>query len=94
MATYAENAAKAELRDRRAAQDVALRERHARWDVQAQDKRHKYERPHFAVLGEGSRSANENYLRNYDRIFSLSSRRGRSLLASAGSSTGTVVAAG
>lgn len=45
-----------------------MRERHREWDLRAQDNTMKYERPQFAVVGEGSLTAQENYRTNYDRI--------------------------
>jgi len=51
-----------------AASEAAAAERHRGFDLSAQDNHSKYERPHFAVLGEGSKSANENYARNYELI--------------------------
>ena len=52
----------------RAVQDVQLSERHAGFDAGAQDNHMKYERPNFTVVGEGTKSANDNYRINYDRI--------------------------
>ena len=90
MPTYGQYQAQAELRDRRAAQDIVLRERHRQFDLLAQDKTAKFQRFRFSVVGEGSRSANENYLRNYERIF-LPSRRP---LPPSASSNGAAVTAG
>lgn len=69
MPTYAEHAAAAERTMRRAAADTALRARHAQFDLQAQDQRHKHDRFKFAVVGEGSRSAQDNFRAGYARIF-------------------------
>lgn len=68
MATYAENAAARERAARKAAQDRMLDVRHAAFDQSAQDHHMKYERAHFAVVGEGSTSAIDNYRRGYDAI--------------------------
>ena len=53
---------------RRAATDSQLAERHAGFDLAAQDRTPKYHRPHFAVVGEGTKSANRNYRANYGLI--------------------------
>lgn len=68
MPTYAEYARRSEVRERRRKQDVRDAERHRGFDLAAQDSRMKYERFHFAVVGEGSQSANENYRRGYDAV--------------------------
>lgn len=68
MPTWAEHYAQADRTARRAAADTALRARHAQFDLQAQDRTPKSARPKFAVVGEGSMTAQENYARNYDRI--------------------------
>ena len=59
---------KRQLSERKTATDAVLAERHAGFDRAAQDRTPKYHRPHFAVVGEGSKSANSNYAENYDRI--------------------------
>ena len=69
MPTYAENAHQREIAQRRQAQDARDAVRHREFDLQAQDKTAKFERPKFAIVGEGSKSANENYLAGYERIF-------------------------
>jgi len=69
MPTWGQHYADAERTVRRAAADTALRARHDQFDLQAQDKTAKFERHHFAVVGEGSRSSQEAYRQNYDRIF-------------------------
>jgi hypothetical protein len=69
MPTYAENAHKREIASRRRVQDARDAVQHRAFDLQAQDKTPKSARPHWAVVGEGSRTANENYLKNYARIF-------------------------
>ena len=56
---------KAELTQRRAGQDTRDARRHRDWDLSAQDRHAKSERFHFAVVGEGSRSATERYLVGY-----------------------------
>jgi hypothetical protein len=52
----------------RAVQDVQREEKHRQWDLQAQDKTPKSARFHFAVVGEGSRTALENFLNGYEAI--------------------------
>ena len=52
----------------RAHSDTVMAERHAMFDAQAQDVHQKHERPRFAVVGEGTRSANEAYRRGYEQI--------------------------
>lgn len=59
---------KSEFATRRAATDTQLAERHAGFDLAAQDITPKYHRPHFAVVGEGSKSANQAYQEGYERI--------------------------
>ena len=73
MPTYAQYQAQADLKANRAAQDTVQRERHRQFDLQAQDKTAKFERHHFAVVGEGSHSSQEAFRRNYDRIFTCRS---------------------
>ena len=68
MATYAENAADRERADRRRAQDRLMAKRHYAYDLSAQDRHMKYERPQFAVVGEGTRTAQENYLQGYAQV--------------------------
>lgn len=68
MPTYAEHAHRREIAARRKRQDARDAARHAAFDLSAQDVHMKYERPHFAVVGEGSASANENYRRHYTAI--------------------------
>jgi len=53
---------------RRAGQDARDAARHAAFDLQAQDKTAKFERPVFSVVGEGSRAAQDAFRSNYDRI--------------------------
>ena len=54
--------------ERVAASQAAANERHAGFDLSAQDNHAKYERPHFAVVGEGTKTASSNYRINYDLI--------------------------
>jgi hypothetical protein len=77
MATYAQNAHRRELMQRRRGADARDREIHRAFDLMAQDKTPKSARPVFSVVGEGSRSANENYVKGWERTFgrNLSSRR-------------------
>ena len=56
------------LQERRRAHDKALREFTATMDVAAQDMRHKHDRAHFCVVGEGSRSAQDKYLIGYAAV--------------------------
>ena len=57
-----------EVAARRAGQDARDAARHAAFDLQAQDNAMKYERHHFAVVGEGSRTAQDAFRSNYERI--------------------------
>ena len=52
-----------------AASDAAMAERHAGFDLSAQDNHSKFERPHFAVVGEGTKSANDKYREGWERTF-------------------------
>ena len=72
MSTYAENAHRREIAARRKGADARDAEVHRAFDLIAKDNVAKFERPVFSVVGEGSRSSQENYRRNYDRIFNLS----------------------
>lgn len=56
------------LKTRKKATDAVLDERHRGFDLGAQDITPKYHRPHFAVVGEGSKSANEAFRRGYGLI--------------------------
>ena len=51
-----------------AASDAAMAERHAGFDLSAQDNHSKFERPSFSVVGEGTKSANDAYRENYTKI--------------------------
>ena len=55
-------------RQRVAATDAVLAERHRGFDLSAQDNHAKSERAYFSVVGEGSQSANENYRRGFALI--------------------------
>lgn len=68
MPTYADYAAAKERTERRALQDRAMRREQALLDGLSQNLYHKHDRPHFAVVGEGSRSANDAYQRGYALI--------------------------
>ena len=59
---------KRELDQRKAASDVVMAERHRNWDLSAKDHHSKSERAHFAVVGEGSRSAQQNYRAGYSQV--------------------------
>jgi len=50
------------------ASQAAADERHAGFDLSAQDNHSKFERPHFAVVGEGTKAAQDAYRENYDKI--------------------------
>ena len=63
MATYAEHAATRERAAQRRAQDQVLTARHRAFDLSAQDRHMKYERPHFAIV-----TASDDFRRGYDRI--------------------------
>ena len=54
--------------ERLTASDAAMAERHRGFDLAAQDQTAKFERPQFAVVGEGTKVANDNYRTNYDKI--------------------------
>lgn len=69
MPTWAQYQAAAETRAKRAVQDRFLRRKQREFDLSAQDQHAKSERLHFAVVGEGSASAQANYRLGYERIF-------------------------
>lgn len=54
--------------ERVATSDATMNERHRGFDLAAQDTTPKYARPHFVVVGEGSKTANTAYAENYDKI--------------------------
>jgi len=68
MPTWGQHYADAERTVRRQAADTALRARHDQFDLQALDRTPKSARFHFAVVGEGSKSANDAYRRGYEAI--------------------------
>jgi hypothetical protein len=69
MATWDKIYGQEALRRNRAAQDRLLVARHAAFDLQAKDITPKSDRPHFAVVGEGSRTAQDNYRAGWERTF-------------------------
>jgi len=58
-----------DVKEQRAVSDAVMNERHKMFDLQAKDNHMKYERAKFAVVGEGTRSAQENYRAGYERTF-------------------------
>lgn len=60
---------KPEIQAKRAAQDREMAATRAYLDEAAKDNRMKFERPSFAVVGEGSHSSQENYRRGWEAIF-------------------------
>jgi len=64
MAYYSDS----ELARNRKAQDKLMAERHRQFDLQAQENTPKHHRLHFAVVGEGTRTAQERYRTNYSLI--------------------------
>jgi hypothetical protein len=65
---------KREVAARRAVQDARDAARHREFSLSAQDRHHKYERAHFAVVGEGSRTAQDNFRAGWDRVFGAKER--------------------
>ena len=59
---------KRELQGRRQAQDARDEVRHRTFDLSAQDTHVKSERAHWCVVGEGSRSANDNFRAGFAAI--------------------------
>lgn len=57
-----------ELKANRRAQDKIMAERHRGFDLSAQDHHAKSERFHFAVVGEGTRDAQERFRDGYGLI--------------------------
>ncbi len=55
-------------KERQGVSDAMVAERHRGFDLSAQDNHMKYERPSFIVVGEGSKSANDNYRENYEKM--------------------------
>lgn len=68
MRDYRFYAHRREVAARRRAQDARDAARHRAFDLAAQDLHHKHDRPSFAVVGEGSRAAQDNYTRGYTAI--------------------------
>ena len=60
---------KTELVAKRAAQDREMAQFHAYLDEASKDNRMKFERPSFAVVGEGSHSSQERYRQGWEAIF-------------------------
>jgi len=54
--------------ERVGASQSAADERHVGFDLSAQDNHSKFERPHFSVVGEGTKLAQDAYRDNYDKI--------------------------
>lgn len=52
----------------RAVQDAVMSERHRSFDLAAKDNTMKYERVKFAVVGEGTKVAQDKYREGYARI--------------------------
>ncbi len=75
MRDYRYYAAQRERDARRRAQDARDAARARAFDLSAQDRHHKYERPSFAVVGEGSPSAQTAYREGWERIFGSASGR-------------------
>lgn len=69
MPTYAETAAARERAARRARQDARDAARERAFDLSAQDTHMKYERASFAVVGEGTKAAQDAYRQGWERIF-------------------------
>ena len=63
MPTYADFAADRDRAARRAQQDRLMAERHRAFDLSAQDRHMKYERPQFVVV-----TASEAYREGYEAI--------------------------
>ena len=57
------------LTAQRAVQDAVMAERHAGFDKSAQDVHMKYERPQFAVVGEGTKASQDAYREGWERTF-------------------------
>ena len=57
------------LTAQRAVQDAVMAERHKGFDLKAQDNTPKFERPQFAVVGEGTKSAQDAYREGWERTF-------------------------
>jgi len=57
------------LTERKAAKEAVGAERHHGFDLSAQDNHSKFERPHFAVVGEGTKKAQDLYREGWERTF-------------------------
>lgn len=57
-----------EIAAQRAVQDAVMTERHHGFDLSAKDHHMKYERKQFAVVGEGTKSAQDKYREGYAKI--------------------------
>jgi hypothetical protein len=67
--TYRDYQRREQLATQRRAQDRRDAAQAAIFDLAAQDLHHKHDRPHFAVVGEGTRTAQDAYRAGWDRIF-------------------------
>lgn len=74
MPTYEQYRYQRELKEKRQMQDAVTAKRHREWNLSAQDKHAKYERAHFAVVGEGTLTAQDAYRRGWERTFGKESR--------------------
>ena len=59
----------AEVKARKDASNAEAHERHHGFNLSAKDNHSKFERPHFAVVGEGTKSANDKYREGWERTF-------------------------
>ena len=69
MPSYEHYRYQRELTEKRRVQDALVTERHRQWNLAAQDRTPKSDRPHFAVVGEGSQSAQDAYREGWERTF-------------------------
>ena len=58
-----------DLAANRAVQNEVMNERHAGFDLSAKDNHMKYERSHFAVVGEGTKSSQDAYRKGWETTF-------------------------
>ena len=58
----------AEVKARKDASNTEAYERHHGFNLSAQDNHSKFERPHFSVVGEGTKVSQDAYRANYDKI--------------------------
>ena len=49
--------------------DDIVKQQTARFDLQAQERHMKYERPSFIVTGEGTKTAQDKYREGWERTF-------------------------